>query len=569
MSGLKPLFIENKITKRDSRSVNLFLQEMGKEDLLSPQEEIEVVERMKRGDEKAREILIKANLRFVVSVAKQYASGMASLSDLISEGTIGLIKAAECFDNTRGFKFISYAVWWIRQSIMSYLSNKVDQVRTPQNRFLLFKKVEKFKSHMEATTGVTPSFIQISDHLGIKESDVRDILKKTSVSSLDLPLLDGEEDSDTYRDRLTYEEDDADAEDAKEEDVQEIKRTLLCLDAREKQVICWAFGIGDLEGKRSNTEIARELKISNQRVEQIRYVALRKMRKILKRQVGFYNASLEVEGKAQVRYTPDPFLIWAGGKRKLAATISKLIPKNYTVYREPFLGSGAMFFYNQPSKAVLSDLNKKLIVTYQVIQNNVEEVIEHLSLLIHSHTSKECYYENREKFNQLSDDKENHVQKGALFLYLNRTCFNGLYRENRSGGFNSPVGTRGQSELSIDEGRLLACSKMLADAEITFGSYDTHKPEAPKEFYYLDPPYDQTYSGYTSHSFNEQDHADLAEYCREVDSVGSYFMLSNSNTGLIRRLYKGFIFQKVKTSHSIAGLGTSRGAVEEVLITNY
>src|SRR4249920_2849462 len=195
---MRQLKISKQITNRESQSLDKYLQEIGKVDLLTPDEEVELAKRIKEGDQIALEKLTKANLRFVVSVAKQYQNQGLSLGDLINEGNLGLIKAAQRFDETRGFKFISYAVWWIRQSILQALAEQSRIVRLPLNKIGSINKINKAYSKLEQDYEREPTNEEISKILDISPNDVRDTMKNSGRHlSMDAPLVEGE-DSNLY-----------------------------------------------------------------------------------------------------------------------------------------------------------------------------------------------------------------------------------------------------------------------------------------------------------------------------------------------------------------------------------
>src|SRR5687768_5525461 len=191
---MRQLKISKQITNRESQSLDKYLQEIGKVDLLSPDDEVELAKRIKDGDQIALEKLTKANLRFVVSVAKQYQNQGLSLGDLINEGNLGLIKAAQRFDETRGFKFISYAVWWIRLSILQALAEQSRIVRLPLNKIGFINKINKTFSQLEQDFEREPSNEEISQVLKISEDDIRDTMRSSGRHiSMDAPLLQGED----------------------------------------------------------------------------------------------------------------------------------------------------------------------------------------------------------------------------------------------------------------------------------------------------------------------------------------------------------------------------------------
>jgi len=257
-----------------------------------------------------------------------------------------------------------------------------------------------------------------------------------------------------------------------------------------------------------------------------------------------------------------PFLKWVGGKRSILPELVKRVPQSLGTYHEPFIGGGALFFSVQPERAVISDLNPHLVAAFTAVRDDVEAVIR--SLAIHASRHTRVYYERaRERLLRERDS----TKVAALFIYLNKTCYNGLYRVNRSGMFNVPIGSYAAPAI-VDEPNLLAASAALQGVEIARGDFSTVTPRR-RDFYYLDPPYHETYSGYDGSGFGDADHVRLAQFCREVDRVGAYFMLSNSDTAFVRHLYTGFHIEKVMASRSVSCKAHQRGRENELLIRNY
>ena len=269
--------ITKPITNRESISIDKYLQEIGKYELLSPEEEIELARRAKQGDEKALERLIQANLRFVVSVAKQYQNQGLPLGDLINEGNLGLIKAAKRFDETRGFKFISYAVWWIRQSILQALAEQSRIVRLPLNRVGALNKIGKKLSQLEQEFEREPSANEIAEELDMSVYEVADTLKISGRHvSMDAPFIQGEDNK--LLDVMPNEFDPKPDHDLMRESLrQEIEEALNTLDQREKEVIKLYFGIG-YEHPLTLEEIGEKFKLTRERVRQIKEKAIRKLR---------------------------------------------------------------------------------------------------------------------------------------------------------------------------------------------------------------------------------------------------------------------------------------------------
>lgn len=274
---MRQLKISKQITNRESQSLDKYLQEIGKVDLLTPDEEVELAKRIRDGDQLALEKLTKANLRFVVSVAKQYQNQGLSLGDLINEGNLGLIKAAQRFDETRGFKFISYAVWWIRQSILQALAEQSRIVRLPLNRVGSLNKISKTFSELEQKFEREPSPDELAEVLEVTTSEVVDTLKISGRHvSMDAPFVQGEENS--LLDVLENEgELTPDSELMNDSLRKEVQRALSTLTQREADVITLYFG---LNGEHSMTleEIGEKFNLTRERVRQIKEKAIRRLR---------------------------------------------------------------------------------------------------------------------------------------------------------------------------------------------------------------------------------------------------------------------------------------------------
>jgi len=274
---MRQLKISKQITNRESQSLDKYLQEIGKVDLLTPDEEVELAKRIREGDQLALEKLTKANLRFVVSVAKQYQNQGLSLGDLINEGNLGLIKAAQRFDETRGFKFISYAVWWIRQSILQALAEQSRIVRLPLNRVGSLNKISKTFSDLEQKYEREPSPDELAEVLEVTTAEVVDTLKISGRHvSMDAPFVQGEENS-----LLDVLENDSevtpDANLMNDSLRKEVQRALSTLTQREADVITLYFG---LNGEHSMTleEIGEKFNLTRERVRQIKEKAIRRLR---------------------------------------------------------------------------------------------------------------------------------------------------------------------------------------------------------------------------------------------------------------------------------------------------
>lgn len=270
-----------KITKqyanRESQSLDKYLQEIGKVELLVPQEEIDLARRIKKGDQKALEKLTKANLRFVVSVAKQYQNQGLSLGDLINEGNLGLIKAAKRFDETRGFKFISYAVWWIRQSILQALAEQSRIVRLPLNRVGALNKIGKAFSQLEQEFEREPSASELAEELDMSLFEVSDTLKISGRHlSMDAPFAQGEDNRllDVIQDQRQPSPDHILMEESLKT---EVRRALGTLSEREASVIKLYFGL-DQEHSLTLEEIGEKFALTRERVRQIKEKAIRRLR---------------------------------------------------------------------------------------------------------------------------------------------------------------------------------------------------------------------------------------------------------------------------------------------------
>jgi len=261
----------------EDRSLDLYLREIGETPLITAQQEVELAKRIKLGDQQALEKLTKANLRFVVSVAKQYQNQGLSLADLINEGNIGLIKAAKRFDETRGFKFISYAVWWIRQAILQALAEQSRIVRLPLNRVGTLHKIGKISSSLEQEYGREPSPAEIAKELELSAVEVSDTLKiSNSHLSLDAPFSVSEDNS--LMDVLEDEFQPAPDEDLLTESLKvEIERALGSLSAREAEVINLYFGLSQ-EKALTLEEIGTRFNLTRERVRQIKEKAIRRLR---------------------------------------------------------------------------------------------------------------------------------------------------------------------------------------------------------------------------------------------------------------------------------------------------
>lgn len=273
---MRQLKITKAITNRENASLDKYLQEIGHEELISAEEEVELARRIKTGDRKALEKLTKANLRFVVSVAKQYQNQGLSLPDLINEGNIGLLKAAEKFDETRGFKFISYAVWWIRQSILQAIAEQGRVVRLPLNQVGSVNRINKVLSKFEQENERRPSVDEIADKTDLPHEKIKDVLKvNTRQVSVDAPMADG--DGTSMIDFMQSDSDSSTDEELLKESLRaEIASALSVLNDRERNVIEAFYGINQPEC--TMEEIGKKYGLTRERVRQIREKAIRRLK---------------------------------------------------------------------------------------------------------------------------------------------------------------------------------------------------------------------------------------------------------------------------------------------------
>ena len=287
---MRQLKITKQVTNRETASLDKYLQEIGKVDLITADEEVELAQRIKAGDQSALEELTKANLRFVVSVAKQYQNQGLTLPDLINEGNLGLIKAAQRFDETRGFKFISYAVWWIRQSILQALAEQSRIVRLPLNKIGSINKINKTFAFLEQAHERMPSAEEIAKELDMTVDDVKQSLKNSGRHvSMDAPLIAGE-DSNLYDVLRSGESPNPDRELLIESLRTEIERALETLTPREADVIRLYFGLAE-QHSMTLEEIGETFDLTRERVRQIKEKAIRRLKhtsrsKILKTYLG-------------------------------------------------------------------------------------------------------------------------------------------------------------------------------------------------------------------------------------------------------------------------------------------
>lgn len=274
---MRQLKIGKSITNREIGTLDKFLQDVSKEEMVSPEEEVILAQKILQGDEEALEKLIKANLRFVISVAKQYQNQGLSLQDLINEGNLGLIKAAKRFDHTRGFKFISYAVWWIRQSILQALAEQSRIVRLPLNQVGTLGKFKKESSRLEQIYERAPSIDEIAEELEMNPSRLSDVIRISSKAvSMDAPLLSDEDTNliDIYIDEGAQ---GPDSSIMRESLGKELQRSLSILNDREREIIHQFFGIGQEFGYTLD-EIAVKHSLPRERVRQIRDRAIKRLK---------------------------------------------------------------------------------------------------------------------------------------------------------------------------------------------------------------------------------------------------------------------------------------------------
>lgn len=280
---MRQLKITKSITNRESDSVEKYLQEIGKEELLTPEQEVELAKKIKKGDQKALEKLVRANLRFVVSVAKQYQNSNMSLNDLINEGNLGLVKAAQKFDETKGFKFISYAVWWIRQSIMQALAENSRLVRLPLNKVGSLSKINKAFSDLEQEFERAPTAEELAQILDMSPEEIESTLSvSTRPVSMDAPFQEGEEGTllDVLENKSAVR---ADAHMMYEASLKaETERALSILTERERSVLMLFYGIG-VPHEMTLEDIGEHLGLTRERARQIKDKALSKLRSACKK----------------------------------------------------------------------------------------------------------------------------------------------------------------------------------------------------------------------------------------------------------------------------------------------
>lgn len=267
-----------------------------------------------------------------------------------------------------------------------------------------------------------------------------------------------------------------------------------------------------------------------------------------------------------------PFLKWAGGKRQLLPQISKLVPKMKTYY-EPFIGAGAVLFHLQPKKAVINDTNVELINCYDTIKNNLDKLIEDLN---NHKNEKEYFYSIRELDRMPAYQKLSDVGRSSRIIYLNKTCYNGLFRVNSQGQFNTPFGRYNNPKI-VDETVLKAVNKYLNSSDVTILNLDFEEAVSTAkkgDFVYFDPPYDpisdtSSFTGYDINGFNKNEQKRLKDTFEGLTNKGVKCMLSNSKTPFITKLYNEYVTIDVSAIRSINSNASKRGKIEEILVLNY
>ncbi len=271
------------------------------------------------------------------------------------------------------------------------------------------------------------------------------------------------------------------------------------------------------------------------------------------------------------RVSCKPFVKWPGGKRQLLRELLHNMPKKYGRFFEPFVGGGALFFAVKPEYGYISDINPELMNVYEVVQNNVEELIE--SLREHRNTEK-YFYELRNADRTQGYEGWGKIEKASRLIYLNKTCFNGLYRMNSDGHFNVPFGFYKNPNI-LDEDNLIACSVLLKKTEIAMASFEAVEKKARRgDFVYFDPPYvplnkTSSFTKYYKDDFDLDAQFALRELCDRLHNKGVLLMLSNSYTETVKDLYKNYRVKIVRANRAINCKGDGRGKINELIITNY
>jgi DNA adenine methylase len=275
-----------------------------------------------------------------------------------------------------------------------------------------------------------------------------------------------------------------------------------------------------------------------------------------------------VREQLQNEVAPTPFVKWVGGKGKLLEQITPHLPSSFGTYHEPFVGGGALFFHLRPARAVLSDVNPRLVECYRVIRDRPWDLVERLEQHRAAHDENH-YYFCRDRLNRGAETDE--IERSALFIYLNKTCYNGLYRENRRGEFNVPVG-RYDSPSVYDVDNLLAVSRALSDTEILHAPFsDVLERARPGDLVYFDPPYvpvsrTASFTGYVQGGFDDELQAALSRLFANLARRGVHVALSNSDAPLVRELYRGFRIETILAARAINSRASARGPVREVLV---
>jgi DNA adenine methylase len=267
-----------------------------------------------------------------------------------------------------------------------------------------------------------------------------------------------------------------------------------------------------------------------------------------------------------------PFIKWAGGKRRVVSELEERLPKKFNRYFEPFIGGGASLFHLQIEKSYISDVNEELINLYKTIRDSLDELIEDLS--IHQNSAEYFYSvrsldRDQKVYSQLSD-----VERASRFIYLNKSCYNGLYRVNSKGQFNTPFG-KYKNPIYFERENMERCSKFLKSVDIRVGDFTIFKDEVREgDFFYFDPPYfpitdTANFTSYTKDGFGFHDQERLLNFAKEIDKKGSYFMISNSHSQETSDFYSEFNIDTIDVGRAINSKGDSRGKIKEILVTNY
>lgn len=266
-----------------------------------------------------------------------------------------------------------------------------------------------------------------------------------------------------------------------------------------------------------------------------------------------------------------PFLKWAGGKSQLLAEILERCPARYNRYFEPFVGGGAVLFALRPKKAYISDINADLINAYKVVKSRVENLITHLKRHVYEH---DYYYKLRDADRTPTYKKWSVLARASRLIYLNKTCYNGLYRVNASGHFNTPFGRYSAPKI-VDAANLRACSKALRGVNIRCAAFaEIESLAGSEDFVYFDPPYvplssTANFTNYSKGGFDQIAQRELSLLCKRLDKKGVQFLLSNSGTTAVRGLYRGFRQEHVWATRAVNSVGGRRGAIKELLISNF